>query len=388
MSKSSSILQSVQLPRPLLYQKLDHPLFPHAPDFSNLVLADDSPIMYAVDYVIQARDKMLTGNTRSGMIKSIQTWCGGNTVAFLRSQDDTAWRDLKMPLMARAYLKTLIMQAPSLNEREVLECEFCNGNPIDWDKLNPDILAVMNMGFSRTKAQIAVVVTNSGGVTAALNYLLLNESAQSSERERARRDRGFFVPAGKHHSLAKFYKDLLKDPWEQKTTPQIAEELKKIERQIQEVKRRRIDVEQQRRTARRSSAKMLLTEFMKGILCTRSVNAVEQQQIDSYMKRKRYDKELLLEVLKDLGFATEKDFDAIKNFDQITSIDEEECVVCFEMPRNQLIIPSMQVALCPNCAMEWRGERSDRDETYMNPSMKCPLTTKTIEDIVEVRLHW
>jgi len=69
----------------------------------------------------------------------------------------------------------------------------------------------------------------------------------------------------------------------------------------------------------------------------------------------------------------EERFDKMKTFEE-TQQSNDECLVCYEPPRDHMIIPCHHVCLCGDCASDYKEQEDG----------KCPLCGSGIEDIRQI----
>merc|ERR1712013_569926 len=151
--------------------------------------------------------------------------------------------------------------------------------------------------------------------------------------------------------------------------------VQKLKGELTRVRKRRVEV-QRRETA--TAAQYLLTlykEYLSGIIADRSINTAELTHMERHKKQRKGGAEDHAQILKQLGMSA-KEFDALKSFEDVTT-NEDECVVCYEPPKDHMIMPCMHVVLCPECA----------EENFPAPhdGQKCPLCSKDIVDVKQVR---
>eukprot|EP01083_Nonionella_stella_P258671 883850_1 len=96
--------------------------------------------------------------------------------------------------------------------------------------------------------------------------------------------------------------------------------------------------------------------------------------MERYKNQRRINEEDHTNTLKSLGYNTQS-FDKLKSYEDVTT-NEDECVVCYDPPKDHMIMPCCHVCLCPECA----------EENFPPPhdGQKCPLCSKDINDIRQV----
>merc|ERR1719320_2432549 len=102
-------------------------------------------------YLKQGNEQCLRTKKRQ-MVSTVENFAGDKRVGALRQLSDDQWVDLKIPVMARLYLKHLMKQSVSLTHLELLECDFNQGKPVDWSSYDELLMNCMNMGFQKSDA--------------------------------------------------------------------------------------------------------------------------------------------------------------------------------------------------------------------------------------------
>lgn len=274
----------------------------------------------------------------------------------------------------------------------MLECDFNNGIALNIEDYEEAIREISNMGFTRAQALEGLLVTKENRQDVrendnaqvdhnhAVNYLLMDPRSQRQERERAKRRHGNSVSPAHHHSQIKAQEDSRKTiaANAKKTTQELRKDVTQAAESLKESQARRQTLEEQLEEEKRQAEKLLFTQFVQGMLVDDTVNNVEMTRLVGHQERLGFSKGLFEEVLKDLNISMDA-FENMKNFNAMQSAEDQECLICFEPPRNMLLIPSMQIALCPDCASEWQQNLGQ---------YTCPKTTKPIEEIIQVKLRW
>jgi len=355
------------------------------PNFEKEALEDKTPLTDVLERVIRARKKsnVLSQDQKQDLLEKIKHWLGNNhtddcTVGLLRKQDRDSWNDLRIPIMAREFMRNLIIQAQDLNYRQILECQFNRGLPIDWEMYNQKAEPIAAMGFSKKDAIEALVI--KGDSQMAVELLLV----QSADREQARRDwayeknleikrKGRCVAYNSHHSVVKARQEraeqkkvLLK---ESKTV--LRQKIKDIEEQTKALKLKRKEKEGEMNGLEHKMKMDRAAAFLKGLVDSGEINPAEMQKANQKMQR--FNDAENLEILKQIGTTQEK-FENMKNFEETTGPnDEAECDICFEPGREYMFIPCGHVSLCGDCAVDDNYDKS-----------VCCNCRKPVEKIVQV----
>lgn len=355
----------------------EHPRTPFAPDFSQVALSNDAPIEDALEIVIKSRKRNLREPVKRAMISQIENFCGDKHIGALRSIEDEQWATLKIPVMARLYLKHLINQSVSLTALQLLECDFNGGRPIDWNRHEQGLQSILNMGFQRVQAYESLIICR-GNLNEALNYLLLADTNKKSERERAKRLNKNFVPPTQHHSVLaaeeKANEEMRK--YDNLTGRELKEEIERLQNEIEETQERNKQIELEIQSKQRAHQKNLYREYLKGLICDNKIDAVEQQHLLKYKKNRDINEEQHKAVLQELG-VTPENFEQLKDFKATNNQEQVECSVCFDPGRDWMIMPCNHVCLCEECALE------DFHPSVV-PDATCPQCREPIVDIKKV----
>jgi len=118
----------------------------------------------------------------------------------------------------------------------------------------------------------------------------------------------------------------------------------------------------------------LYEEYLKGLTADPSINTAEVEHLRRYREQRKITEEEHKKVIQKLGY-DEQSFDKLKSFVDTTTNDDE-CIVCFNPPKDQMIIPCNHICLCPNCVNEYYTQPYD--------DKVCPLCEKSIQDIKQV----
>lgn len=348
-----------------------------APDFTAIALNDDVPISDALEIVLQAKRKSLAPNEKQLLIEKIQRAVKGDNVGKLRELDDEQWKTIEIPLLCRTYLKHLIMQSCSLTRQQLLECDFNSGLRFDFKEVGDKVTQILALGFTRDEALEAILITGNKRVDEAAQYLLADPDTRRMERERAKKKFNKSVPPNRHYTIIEAQKEEKRE-----LTDMLKKSLKDLEQQVQEIKKqlqtekeKTQKVEIQRNTIAKNNQLVLYLEFLRGIVSDPVITSVETQRIDDYKQQRNLSKTDHLNTIKKLGF-NEDTFDKMKNFDEPDTNDNDECLVCYEPPKDHMIKPCNHVCLCGECADEYKEFGDDG---------KCPLCDKQIKDIVQIK---
>jgi len=348
-----------------------------APDFTAISLSDESPISDAVEIVLRAKKKSVGSYEKQQLIKSIEQFCNGNRFGDLRAIiDDSQWDLLKAPLICRVYLRHLVLQSCSLTTQQLLECEFNNGLPYDWKSVQDKVTQILALGFTRNEALEAIMVTDNKQVELAAQFLLNDKNNRKLERQRAKISKKCAVPPNRHYTIIQQANKIKqeKEKWIRATDSELQLEIQGLKRQIQGQRSKREELESQRDEIARESRLTLYEEYLLGLTCDGSINVADNQHMERYREQRNISKEDHEHVLKKLHH-TEATFDKMKNFDDVAN-NEDECVVCYEPPKDHVIIPCMHVCLCPDCANDSYPEPHD--------GQVCPLCNEEIQSIKQV----
>lgn len=334
----------------LAFHQKDHQ-FAYAPNFTQVALSNEQPVGDALEIVFKARKRAVPEEKKRQMISIVENFAGDTRISALRQLTDEQWVDLKLPLMARLYLKHLMKQSVSLNTLELLECDFNQGKPIDWDTYNDLLNNCMNMGFQKGDSLEGLVVCRKN-LQDALEYLLISDIQRKKERDQARRNQKMWVPPSKHHTVlaAETAAQEKLNKYNNKTGRELKEEIDRIKSEVETARNRNKSLEQEIEDKRRAHQKNLYREYMRGLLCNHNIGAEELQRQQKYMKQRGIEQEAHKTVLAELDVTLE-DFENMKDLN--TSNFKNECVVCLDPPRDHIILPCKHVCLCGDCAEDY-----------------------------------
>ncbi|ETO04061.1 hypothetical protein RFI_33341, partial [Reticulomyxa filosa] len=124
-------------------------------------LSDEDTISFAMDLVLRAKRKSVMPAEKARLVDDVVRVTKSDKVGGLRGLDDEGWKKLEIPLLARVYLKHLIMQSVSLTRQQLLECDFNSGLPFDWSAMQTKVSQLLTLGFARDEALEALVVTGN-----------------------------------------------------------------------------------------------------------------------------------------------------------------------------------------------------------------------------------
>jgi len=344
-----------------------------APDFSAFALSDDDTISYAMELVLRAKRKSVMPAEKTQLVNDIVRITKSDKVGTLRAMDDEGWKKLDIPLLARVYLKHLIMQSVSLTRQQLLECDFNSGLPLDLAAMQTKITQILALGFARDEALDALVVTGNQQIEMAAQYLLTDSQTRAMERERAKKRFNKSVPPNRHHTIIE---QLTSDKvelakWVKVSDSDLKKEVNIVMKQLQSSRDITADLVKKRDYVAKENAILLYTEYLRGIISDPRINATEVQRIDAYREQRNISEDDHKKALETLKLDEER-FDKMKTFEETQQSDE--CLVCYEPPRDHMIIPCHHVCLCGDCAAEYKEQEDG----------KCPLCDSGIEDIRQI----
>lgn len=345
-----------------------------APDFTTIALSDEASIADALDIVLRAKKKSVLPGEKQSLISEIERLAKGKTVGSLREMESDLWPKFELPLICRVYLRHLIMQSCSLTHSQLLECDFNSGIEYGWpmDKVQQ----ILALGFTRNEALEAILVTDNKQVELAAQYLLTDLDARKLEYERCKRQRNISVPPNRHWTVVQRMKEEKKrqTQWVSKSENILNLEIEQLKNTLADVREKRLVLEKKRDIMAKTSRLTLYGEYIRGLLAEPLINTAETQHMDRYRRQRKLTADDHLQVLKNLGY-TEATFDALKTYEDTTN-DEDECVVCYEPPKDHMILPCNHVCLCQECA----------EQNFPAPHEKqtCPLCSKEVETVQQI----
>jgi len=332
------------------------------PNFTKEVLKDDEDISSAFERVVQARKVVLTRTQKMAILDKIKNWMGtdaGNSdesqyvVGQLRKMDLEKWKDLRIPLMAREYLRNLILQAQDLNEKQILECQFNRGRQINWDSYYKTAERITIMGFDRKYAIEALVMRNHNE-NEALDLLLEMTGQDRREWEYQKkvemRKKKMHVSFDQHWSVLKIARErgIQKKKLLKQSMSALRRKIKETKQGIDDLKMTRKQLEEKLKKLNYKTELDNFSAFLKGLIDSGEINSSEMQKVAT-LKQKFKDNEVV-EIIKSHG-KTLEEFDNLKQFDDTLAENvEDECVLCFGENREYMFYPCGHVALCEGCS--------------------------------------
>jgi hypothetical protein len=299
------------------------------------------------------------------------------TVGDLRNLDEKGWAQFgdRIPWMCRVYLRHLVDQSASLTPQQLLECDFNSGLPFELESFGDSLQQLMLLGFQRDEALEALVV-NDQNVERAAQYLTLEEDARAVQRENVRKTKARYVPPNRHYTIIeqRTRETEQVETWVSHTIGQLELELKTLKRELSHERTTTEAVAEKVQAKAKENAQLLYTEFLRGVIADPTINANEIQTIDGYRVQRGLDEEDHKRTLKIL-YLDEDKFEKMKDFETTGGDVDDDCVVCYEPPKDHMLIPCHHVCLCEECADEFAGYGDDA---------VCPLCDKKIEEIKQV----
>eukprot|EP00494_Astrolonche_serrata_P026936 UN27199 len=286
------------------YYPENHARLPCCPNFSQFALSNDSNVEKALDIVLKARKRTLSKEQKKRMIENIQNFAGDKKIGALRQLEDQQWKNLKVPMMVRVFLKHLINQSVSLTSLQLLECDFNAGKPLDWKSYEEGVASCLNMGFQKNQSLEALVIAR-GDIAAAIEYLLFSDPARKAEeRERSRKTINRFVPPTKHHTVLaaedKAKREMNK--YDHMTGRELRQEIARMKNTLAQTKARNKEMELEQSNKAKEHQMLLYQECLKGLLCDNTISAGELQFLQSYQQKREISKEQHSQVLDNLGY--------------------------------------------------------------------------------------
>ncbi len=210
----------------------------------------------------------------------------------------------------------------------------------------------------------------------AAQYLLTDNKTRKIEYERAKRQRNQNVPPNRHWTIFERIKaeKNQKLNLQKKSSIELLLEIAKLKKQANFIRKRRVDLEKERDEIVKYSRLTLYKEYMRGILAEPIITTCKLTHIETYKNQHKINAEEHLNTLKILKYNIHS-FDALKSYDNVTT-NQDECVVCYDPPKDHMIIPCNHVCLCHQCAQDNFPAPHD--------NQKCPLCSKDIQNVQQV----
>lgn len=347
------------------------------PNFSKCALSDGANISEALNIVLQARNKALSVQQKDQMNNRTKSWLkGANSVSALRKVDDEEWANLKLPVMARIYLKTLVNQAHDLSEKEILECHFNMGQPFNLEKWEEQIKHILHLGFSRKEALEGLAV-NDGSLQQALDYIMAPPQDQEWMSNKARREQKKDITYDYHYTviLALEKAEKQRVEWSKKPVGELKGLLRRMQAELNQVRERRHEDESKLADSNNVRNRELFKAFMSGILANSQINPTEMRQVNSMREKRGLTDDQFREILKELGTSHEK-LETMKQYDTHGAQDKDECCICLDAPRTTLVQPCNHLCMCEECAEDF--------EDISDESRLCPICKKKIERMTKI----
>jgi len=357
------------------------------PNFTKQYLQDDEDISDAFERVVMARKKIMTKTEKLNILDKIKHWLstdgGPNqeeneyTVGQLRKQDRERWRELKIPLMAREYLRNLVVQAQDLNDKQILECQFNRGRSIDWTALNEKVEMISAMGFDRKHATEAMIVNNLNQNATIEMLLTLTENKEDKQREwqylknREMKRRNMCVTYNNHHSVLKLAieRGEQKKEWLKLRMSELRRKISESRKELKALKTSRKEKEVELRTVNYKTELARFGAFLKGLTDSGFINAEEMQKV-TQMKQRFKDEEVISLIVS--HGMTMEEFEDLKQFEDDNAEDfEDECAICLDNPKEIMFKPCGHVALCEECFED-------------NEFTSCFMCRKEFTDVIKV----
>jgi len=337
------------------------------PNFSKEVLKDDEDIATAFERVIQARKVVLTKTQKMNILDKIKYWMGTAAgpnseesqyvVGQLRKIDLDRWKFLRIPLMAREYLRNLIIQAQDLNDKQILECQFNRGRKIEWEKYHRIAERLVVMGFDRKLTIHALVMKNLDEVGAV--ELLLSMAGQDRreweyQKELEMKKRNMYVSFDQHWSVLKLARErgIQKKKLLKQSMGALRRNIHETKEEIKNLKTTRKDLEEKLKNLHYQTELESFSAFLKGLIDSGEINASEMQKVAA-LKQKFKDHEVV-EIIESHG-KTLEEFDNLKQFQDTPAENlEDECALCMDddTVREYMFYPCGHVQLCEKCYRE------------------------------------
>ena len=141
--------------------------------------------------------------------------------------------------------------------------------------------------------------------------------------------------------------DNLQLKWQQMSDSALSIEIDRLKAELNSLKEKRLKLEKQIE-GKESRRLTLYKEYLKGLIAEQDLNTCELQQLDRYKHSKDISEEEHIATLESLGY-DELTFDKLKWMPYYQSNDDE-CVVCYEPPKDHMLIPCNHICLCYDCA--------------------------------------
>mmetsp|Transcript_100007 Transcript_100007/g.122359 ORF Transcript_100007/g.122359 Transcript_100007/m.122359 type:complete len:371 (+) Transcript_100007:20-1132(+) len=349
-----------------------------APDFTGINLSDDASLEEALDYVLLAKKKRILDGEKNILLKGIKTALNSENynVGGLRMLEDNQWKLVDIPLLCKIYLQHLIKQSQNLSKKQLLECDFNNGLKFNWESKSDEVANLLGLGFDRKDALEGLMVSGHD-IEMAAQFLILDPEARQREYQKKLKERNLFVPPNRHHTVIKRLQEEKerKRKWIKKTESELSYEITQLRMQLKAERVKRESLEEKRDKIQKSNNLVLYKEYIKGIIAEPKININEVTSLDKMKNQRQVTDTEHLNALKALGH-TEKTFDNLKSFEDIGNGDEDECVVCYEPPKDHMIMPCNHVCLCGDCA----------NTEYPSPhkGQVCPMCNEEVQDIKQV----
>eukprot|EP01084_Bolivina_argentea_P127305 225162_1 len=192
-------------------------------------------------------------------------------------------------------------------------------------------------------------------------------------------------------------------------------EIQLLKDELNSLRNRRLELNSKIKTRRLD----LYKEYLRGLIpvAWSTLNAMKVSKLEQYRKSNQISEDEHITTLNSLGYSM-MSFDALRAYTGEQEPPGDECVVCYEPPRDHMIIPCNHVILCSECAEElfdfWSmannydllrlvhgfitaiSVNKDNDHipvdlisviiTFLKPDcqVKCPLCSHNVKKVVQV----
>eukprot|EP01084_Bolivina_argentea_P260957 440847_1 len=228
------------------------------------------------------------------------------------------------------------------------------------------------------------MVTDNKQVELAAQYLkkkkkkIFDEEICKMEYEWVKKQRNQSVPPNRHWTIIERIKEEKQQKLnlQKKSGNELLLEIYKLKGTLNSIKKKRIDLKKKRDEIDKSFRLTLYKEYIRGIVAEPKIHPSELAHMERYKNHRRINEEDHINTLKVIGYTSDT-FDKLKTDKDI--MEEEECLVCYDPPRDHMIIPCNCICLCPECA----------EENFPSPhdGQRCPSCSKNILRIEQIFFH-
>ena len=94
---------------------------------------------------------------------------------------------------------------------------------------------------------------------------------------------------------------------------------------------------------------VLYKEFLKAMIAEPTLNVQEINGLDRYRRQMQISKEDHIVTINALGYTT-NEFEKLKNWNDSGANYDEDCIICYDKPKEMMFTPCNHICICKGCA--------------------------------------